>query len=590
MSIIKLYTLIFIINISLFQLEEININSQTKLRVLKPRPAPKEEPKQNTKILQTLYSDSYSKNYYTTLFLTDKKIKQTYLIDTGIATMTSPCTTCEKCGSQKKNFYEFPNQKAINELKCGHNTCKMLPANSCWVKEKNIDKKSCSFYAQKPNGDGLRGYYLSNNVYFEQDQKKAYSLPLGCTIGEDGKYKLMNIDGVMGLNNNDNSFSSLLFNSKVINKNIFSLCFGLEGGYMSLGEIDTTYHASKTINYVPLIKNSNFVININSFLIGNKEKIGNNIVGMIDTGSPITYLPKNINNKLFDEFTKFCKDKKGNNKCGNFQIEGQIGYCAPFVDRELLIKTVKENWPVITLELGKNIEYIWNPINYYYYIREKKVHKACLGFNSYISDNIILGSNFMHGYDMILDREKQLLGFVQADCSRKEIISNNVEKKETPPPTKTVAQSMPSPILDKKINKIEKVDKPTLVNSNNKNNNKEKEEFIKDETKDYDRLSDFKLVNYIILLISVLFLVIVLLLIIIVLIFKRKQSLSYQHIVPENIPSTIISEEGKESNDLGIQENNINEETNESSQMNDDNKVTNEDVKFLKKIMKKTHK
>ena len=40
--------------------------------------------KLHSKILQTVYSDSFSKNfYYTTLYLGDQKVRQTYIIDTG---------------------------------------------------------------------------------------------------------------------------------------------------------------------------------------------------------------------------------------------------------------------------------------------------------------------------------------------------------------------------------------------------------------------------------------------------------------------------------------------------------------------------
>jgi hypothetical protein len=52
-------------------------------------------------------------------------------------------------------------------------------------------------------------------------------------------------DGFMGLNNNKGSFISVLNELKIVNNNLFSLCFGLEGGYMSLREIDKTYHNSK---------------------------------------------------------------------------------------------------------------------------------------------------------------------------------------------------------------------------------------------------------------------------------------------------------------------------------------------------------
>jgi len=274
-----------IINTCLSQIrEEI---SEKQLRSLKPKKAeavPKVEDKNpEFKLFQTLYSDSFSNNYYyATLYIGPKKIKQTYIIDTGTATMSSPCAPCDECGKHKINYYEELEKKANKPLKCSSKICKMVPASECDVKEKSKAKKTCSFYNQKPNGDGLRGYYLSNIVYFEEaqnvttsDQKiyRSYALPLGCTVGEYGKYKEIKSDGVMGLNNEETSFISLLYNLKIINKNIFSLCLGLEGGYMSLGEVDTTYHSSKKIDYIPLLNSSElYLINLNGIILGNNKK------------------------------------------------------------------------------------------------------------------------------------------------------------------------------------------------------------------------------------------------------------------------------------------------------------------------------
>ena len=56
--------------------------------------------KLHSKILQTVYSDSFSKNYYyTTLYVGHNKVRQTYIIDTGSSIMASPCSPCAECGA-----------------------------------------------------------------------------------------------------------------------------------------------------------------------------------------------------------------------------------------------------------------------------------------------------------------------------------------------------------------------------------------------------------------------------------------------------------------------------------------------------------
>ena len=563
-----------LINICLSQIGEVIPEKQ--LRSLKPKKAeapPKvEDKKQVFKLFQTLYSDSFSNNYYyATLYIGPKQIKQTYIIDTGTATMSSPCAPCDECGKHKTNYYEDLEKKANKPLKCSSKICKMVPASECNVKEKYKDKKTCSFYNQKPNGDGLRGYYLSNIVYFEEgqnqtttDKKKvyrSYALPLGCTVGEYGKYKEIKSDGVIGLNNEETSFISLLYKLKIINKNIFSLCLGLEGGYMSLGEVDTTYHSSKKINYIPLLNSSAlYLINLKGIILGNNKKSSTvKMTAYIDTGSTFTILPKNCYKAIIKEFDDLCTTKKGRNRCGKFVNNEELGYCADFDDRESLFKAVSQYWPNITLEFDNNIKYTWTPINYYYYYIKGHTRKACLGFKSHRSNITILGVNFMHGNDIIFDREKKLLGFVPSDCSRKNIMWNRM-KGILPSPTSKV-KSNPA-LVDKEIHKNEK--KFNLGDNIKKGEVK----FIEGKNKELD-FNDFKLINYIILLISILLVVIVLLIVIIVLMFNKKEYSKLQN----------LSEESGQLNTP----NNVMEEVN-------DTKVIQEEVQFLKKMMKNGNK
>ena len=107
---------------------------------------------------------------------------------------------------------------------------------------------------------------------------------------------------------------------------------------------------------------TDYLININGIQIGKNKRTRINVIGNIDTGSPFTYLPKSIYKTVVKEFDQYCIDKKGNNRCGKFVMNKKLGYCTSFEDRETLFKSVSEYWPVINLELGKNIEYTWQPI------------------------------------------------------------------------------------------------------------------------------------------------------------------------------------------------------------------------------------
>ena len=595
MSKLKWNLILFLISLSLAQ-----INLDQNLRSLKPQndkvPVKKESSsnKAQNKLLQTLFTDSPSNNYYyTTLYIGDKKIKQTYLIDTGSNIFSSPCAPCDNCGKQKNNYFDPKYKK--DPLNCENNICKMVQANGCLEKNKNVNKKTCSFYTKKSNGDGLSGYYLSNIIYFEEytnDPKqkvyRSFALPLGCTLAEYGNYKNRKVDGIMGINNDKGSFINVLRKLKIIDKNIFSLCFSPEGGYMSLGEIDTKFHLENDIKYIPLINTStNYLFNILGILVGNTKVHKTSITANIDTGTTLSYLPKSLYNNMYAQFTKLCLDKKGKNLCGDFKWENDLGYCTNFKDNDTLLKTVKQYWPTITFELYKNRLYLWKPLNYYYYYYDNKInkHKACLGFLISQKNEIILGQNFIHGYDVIFNLDKSILGFVPAVCSRG--IKNKIEVKDTIGKTSPEIKK-PVPV-QKPTNNDKKIEN---VNAINKVNEDKNVQFIEGKNKELDIFSGPRLINFIILLIFGIIIVIALLIVIIILICKNKEYQKYQNL------NTNVDEIKK----LTSAEHNIaNEETNnitETQEAKDneinnnieesDNKDTKEDEKGKEKEKKKS--
>ena len=530
----------------------------------------------HSKLLQTLYSDSYSNNYYyTTLYIGPNKIKQTFLIDTSNAILSSPCRACEDCGKQKKNYYDQSNKKAYNPLKCSSKICKLVPASGCTIskeekKKKKLDQLTCSFYTKKSNGEGLKGNYLSNIVYFEEDKiltsnkkvYRSYALPIGCTTGEFGKFKTYKSDGVMGLNNDERSFVSVLKKLKIVNKNLFSLCLGLEGGYMSLGEIDKTYHSSKKIYYVPLLSSNNlYSFNVHGFQVGKNKKEKNKVIAYIDTTKSFSFFPSKIFKSLFNQITDLCKDKKGKNICGKFQYDSQLGYCVSYTSRESLYKSVNGFWPNITLYLDNRTQYLVKGINYHYYYFNGKDRKACLGFKSSDQNFIIFGTNFMHGKDIIFNKENQLLGFVHADCSARNTYVKNILT------TKKTKSKSDDEAIDKEIHKNEKKGKFTIGDDDNKDS----VVFVQGHNKELDNNQDFNFFNLTILLVSILIVVIVILIIIIALMCKKKEFALYQNI-------------SDEPNDFQVPQ-----KIEEDTTLNE-GKPTSEEVQFLRKIMKITNK
>ena len=399
---------------------------------------------------------------------------------------------------------------------------------------------------------------MKDIVYFETDRKshlplhrkifRSYALPVGCTTAESGEYKGLNTDGIMGMNNDSKGFMSILYNLKVVNRNIFTLCFSLRGGYMSLGEVDKTYHKSNNIEYIPLIdSNIYYLVKLNSLKVGNDSPniFKTPVIASIDTGNSISYFPTKIFKYIFKEFKLACKGK-----CGNFTYINELGYCAPFEDRESLFKSIYLYWPNITLTFGES-DYLWKPINYYYYHLNNSERKACLGIDYHSDDKVILGTNFIHNHDIIFDRQKQRLGFVEADCSRGNLIINrwrDILGERIP-----IFENTDPVLMDKELHHGELEKRFYFGHSNNDN----MVDFIEGHNTELDR-KDLSTLNFIIFITSLIIVTVIIVFIFSVLCCNKKK-LAYEQqeneYTSDEIPNDINNNEDN-TNKITFEENN----------------------------------
>ena len=533
--IINLFFIFLLFEIAYTQKQDKNVN---KKRSLLPHPLYNTTSKNiaslkiHSKLLQTVYSDSFSKNfYYTTLYVGHNKVRQTYIIDTGSSIMASPCSPCPECGVHKNPFY-YDLKRSHKPLQCSSNICKLTATTSCVDKTlKFLTSNTCSFKIKREGGEGISGYYMRDVVYFETDRQlhrsplhkkvfRSYALPVGCTTAEYGKYKELNTDGIMGMSNSPKSFISILYNLKVINTNLFTLCFGLRGGYMSLGEIEKTFHRSEDIEYVPLLTSDvYYLVKLTGVKVGGdkaQNSLKTPVIATVDTGNSISYFPSIVFKEITKQFKDYCMETGG--KCGNFTFDEDMGYCASFQDRESLFKAIFQYWPNITLNFGESA-YIWKPINYYYYHFSVTVRRACLGFNYHSSEKVTLGANFIHGHDIIFDRAASRLGFVPSDCSRGNLIWNRWQGILG---NKAVFETTDPILMDKELHHSEIENKFHLGDNNREN----MIDFVQGHNTELDK-KEFSTINYIILITSIVIVVVVLIIILSVLLCGRKK-LTYE--------------------------------------------------------------
>ena len=95
-----------------------------------------------------------------------------------------------------------------------------------------------------------------------------------------------------------------LFNKKLIKNNIFTLCFGRNAGYFSVGEVNRTLHSnSSEIVYLKHLEDFYYTVNFTKISILNEElSVKNDIKTIIDSGTTFSMFPEEIFNFIEKKF------------------------------------------------------------------------------------------------------------------------------------------------------------------------------------------------------------------------------------------------------------------------------------------------
>ena len=357
--------------------------------------------------------------YYTTLFFGEEKTPQTFILDTTSSIISSPCDMCQSCGVHSNEYFNIsiPEEEVLN---CSDSNCQSLSGN--------CDNQQCSYKFDYDENAYIKGIYINKEIRFKENSTKSFNIPVGCTINETNYLITQESDGIMGLNNDENSFINRLYKSNIISENIFSICLKHNNsGYLSFGEVVTDCHLSEDINYIPFIideEEKYYKVKIDSFEIGD-SKIDFNGEAIIDSTASLSSFPSKLFNLIVKEFDNKCSE----DVCGKLVKNKNFGLCAIFKNETIMINSIA-NWSDININFGE-YKFIWKSLNYWMDLSSENYLRACLGFESTDEDIITLGTTFLHGNDVIFDRKNKKIGLVESKCIADFISTNSTSTNLT---------------------------------------------------------------------------------------------------------------------------------------------------------------
>ena len=296
-------------------------------------------------------------------------------------------------------------------------------------------KSNCTFSISYSEGSSLNGIFIDEIIRFGENYSKqeGKNIPIGCTTSETHLFYKQEVNGIMGLCNNDYNFVNILYKLGAIQRNIFSLCYAQLGGVFTMGEINYKLH-KENITFFPMLKDRDkyFGLDVKSILV-NDKKVKNFTQGeyniFIDSGTTISYFNKDVSEEIINIMQEECKTKFNKMEvCGNYKYDSVFGYCYYFNNTNDLNYAVKNYWPTIHFNL-EGYDYKWTPENYVFNLTNDTIIGACMGFNNNYGKKFTFGASWIIGHDIIFDREKQLLGIAEANCyqNKKLNMTNGLE-------------------------------------------------------------------------------------------------------------------------------------------------------------------
>ena len=367
--------------------------------------------------------------YYATVFFGSQRQPQALIVDTGSAVAAIPCAelcTSGSCGRHINPLFKAKESQSHFVYNCKVNTCVCS------------EEDRCRFYQGYQEGSSYDGYIVADELYFGENTHPGldgFTYTFGCVKQETHFFYTQDADGILGMSmstpyGNSNKFVPIykvMYDDGLIEKLMFTLCLGKNGGYFQMGGFDGTGFLETEPAWVQINdRNADFIINLKGISMNNHFIKGSdsNFKMMIDSGTTFTYFPRQLFNLLETHFRWFCGMDPENNCKGALRFDNP-GYLCWHYDEKLFPNgpiDFYKSLPILRFAFDAvrdkgdkfRYSYDWYPSEYLY---KENDQQYCVAADINSSNQIMFGGTLMRQHAVIIDVGQNRVGFAHSTCA-----------------------------------------------------------------------------------------------------------------------------------------------------------------------------
>ncbi|XP_044496005.1 aspartyl protease family protein 1-like [Mangifera indica] len=358
-------------------------------------------------------NDTYRLNslgflYYANVSLGTPALWYLVALDTGSDLFWLPCD-CSSCvrglnstsGVIKFNIYSPNASSTSSKVTCNSSLCETQ--SQCTSATSN-----CPYQVRYVSqGTSSTGFLVEDVLHLITNDNKPKAvnprITFGCGRVQTGSFLSGAApNGLFGLGMDKQSVPSILASEGLI-PNSFSMCFGADGlGRISFGDQGSSGQGETPFSLSQ--SHPTYNITITNIVVGGSAA-DLEFTAIFDSGTSFTYLNDPAYTQISESFNNMAQEKRFTTQTSDLPFD----YCYVLSSDQSNF-----NYPTVNLTMkGGDPFYANDPI--VLVSTSDGINLYCLGVVK--SDDVnIIGQNFMTGYNVVFDRDKNVLGWTPSNC------------------------------------------------------------------------------------------------------------------------------------------------------------------------------